>query len=168
MPFSFAACVAPLVLVKPFAGVAVHSTPVATTVQHVLWRGCLGVVGSLWSRQPHAFVVQVVTTNSRIQDMDIVAPNQLDECRIEVLANSLLLFHGAQVAGTRWSLHCGGMEPHDLDVLTSMARLWRLPVKGRSSVTQSSLGNRGERDWLSWRPKCEEGGHRRLRTFCSN
>ena len=39
-----------------------------------------------------------VTTNSRIQDMDIVAPNQLDERRIEVLADGLLLFHGAQVA----------------------------------------------------------------------
>ena len=53
----------------------------------------------------------------------------------------------------------------DLDVLTSMAWLWRLPVEGRSSVTQSSPGDRGERDWLSWRPKWEEGGHRRRRTF---
>ena len=35
----------------------------------------------------------------RIQDMDIVVPNQLDERRIEVLADGLPLFHGAQVAG---------------------------------------------------------------------
>ena len=49
-----------------------------------------------------------------------------------------------------------------------LARLWRLPVEGRTSVTLSSSGDRGERDWLSWRPKWEEGGHRRLRTFRSN
>ena len=39
-----------------------------------------------------------VTTNVRIQDMDIVAPNRLDERRVEVLADGLPLFHGAQLA----------------------------------------------------------------------
>ena len=34
-----------------FAGVAVHSIPVATTAQHVLWRECSGVVGPQWSPQ---------------------------------------------------------------------------------------------------------------------
>ena len=42
-----------------------------------------------------------------------------------------------------------------------MVQLWRLPVEGRTSVSQSSPGDRGERHWLSWRPKWEEGGHRR-------
>ena len=45
----------------------------------------------------------------------------------------------------RWSLHYGGMELHDLDVLTSMVRLLRLPVEGRSSVALSSQGDRGGR-----------------------
>ena len=39
-----------------------------------------------------------VTTNIRIQDMDIVAPNQLDERRIEILVDGLPLLHGAQIA----------------------------------------------------------------------
>ena len=39
-----------------------------------------------------------VSTNIRIQDMDIVAPNLLDERRVEVLADGLPLFHGQQLA----------------------------------------------------------------------
>ena len=39
-----------------------------------------------------------VTTNIRIQDMDIVAPNRLDERRIKILVDGLPLFHGAQIA----------------------------------------------------------------------
>ena len=113
-----------------------------------------------WSPRPSNF-----QGSSRIQDMDIVAPNQLDERRIEVLADGLLLFHGAQVAVDTTLVSAlrrdGTPRPRCADVDG-------LPVEGRSSVTQSSPGDRGERDWLSWRPKWEEGGHRRRRTSCSN
>ena len=39
-----------------------------------------------------------VTTNIRIQDMDIAVPNRLDERRVEILADGLPLLHGAQLA----------------------------------------------------------------------
>ena len=48
-PFSFAVCGFPFPRPAVFAGVAIHSIPVATTEQHALWLGFLGVVGSLWS-----------------------------------------------------------------------------------------------------------------------
>ena len=39
-----------------FVGVAIHSNPVATTAQHVLWLRCSGVPGSQWSPQQHECV----------------------------------------------------------------------------------------------------------------
>ena len=39
-----------------------------------------------------------MSTNIRIQDMDIVSPNLLDDRRVEVLADGLPLFHGQQLA----------------------------------------------------------------------
>ena len=171
VPFSFAACGSPCPRLAVFGGVAVHSIPVATTAACAVAE----VLGSRWFALESAATRVCreaggrVTTNSRIQDMDIVAPNQLDERRIEVLADVLLLFHGAQVAVDTTLVSALRRDgTHDLDVLTSMARLWRLPVEGRTSISQNSPGDRGERHWLSWRPKWEEGGHRRRRTFCSN
>ena len=37
-------------------------------------------------------------TNTRIQDMDIALPDQLDERRTEILVDGLSSFHGAQLA----------------------------------------------------------------------
>ena len=163
VPFSVAACGSLCPRQAVFAGVAVHSTPVATTVQHVLWRGCLGVAASLWSPQPHAFAVKQVggspptvaprtwTLSRRTSWTNVASRFSLTVC----FCSTERRWPWTQ----RWSRHCGGMEP------TSMARLWTLPVEGRSSVTLSAPGDRGEHDWLSWWPKWEEGGHRRLRTF---
>ena len=39
-----------------------------------------------------------VSTNIRIQDMDIAMPNNIDERRVEILVDGLQLFHGAQLA----------------------------------------------------------------------
>ena len=68
------------------AGVAVHSIPVATTAQHVLWRFS-GVGGLQLSQRLECAEKRVggCPTNIRIQDMDIVAPNLLDDRRVEVL-----------------------------------------------------------------------------------
>ena len=70
--------------------------------------------------------------------MDIVVPNQLDERRIEVLANGLPLFHGVQVpvdmVSALWR-----MEPPTPVPPTSTGLLWRLLVAGKSSGTPSSL-----------------------------
>ena len=59
--------------------------------------GILGSVGSLWSLLQRVCAAKQVG-GSLIQDMDVVVPNQLDERRIEVVADGLPLFHGAQVA----------------------------------------------------------------------
>ena len=39
-----------------------------------------------------------VTSNVRVQDMDLAAPDRLDNRRIEVMVDGLPLFHGAQLA----------------------------------------------------------------------
>ena len=39
-----------------------------------------------------------VSTNVLIRDLDIALPEQVDERRIEVIVDGLLLFHGAQLA----------------------------------------------------------------------
>ena len=77
---SFTCCLTappPLTLSAVFAGDAVHSILVATTAQHVLWRGCSGVVGSQWSQQQHECVAKGWTGHEQHQDqdMDIVARN---------------------------------------------------------------------------------------------
>ena len=85
------------------AGVAVHSIPVATTAQHVLWRRFLGsrgfAVKSAASRACREAGGRV-SSSIRIQDMGIVAPNLLDERRVEVLVDGLPLV-SAEVGGRR-------------------------------------------------------------------
>ena len=48
-----------------------------------------------------------VSANVRVQDMDLAAPNQLDNRRIEVVVNGLPLFHGAQLADIGLSIAPG-------------------------------------------------------------
>ena len=76
------------------AGVAVHSISVTTTAQHVLWRGFWVGAGSRWSLRLLVFVARL----GERQDPGHVAPNRLDERRVEVLADGLPLFHGAHLA----------------------------------------------------------------------
>ena len=163
-PFSFAVCGFLFPRPAVFAGVAIHSIPVATTEQHALWLGFLGVVGSLWSLLQR--VCAVVTTNMRIQDMDIVVPNQLDERRIEVLADGLPLFHGAQVVVDTTLVSAlrrdGAPHPRCADVDRAALEAAR---RRKSSGIPSSLADRPEHDLLSWQQKWGEGGLRRLHTF---
>ena len=87
---------------RPFvpAGVACHSIPVTITAQRAPWWGCLSRRGFVL--ESAARVCREaggrVTTNVRIQDMDLAAPNRLDNRRIEVVVDGLPLFHGAQLA----------------------------------------------------------------------
>ena len=76
------------------AGVAVHSIPVATAAQRAPWQGCWVQGVSHWSLPQRGRV----SANVRVQDMDLAAPNQLDNRRIEVVVDGLPLFHGAQLA----------------------------------------------------------------------
>ena len=76
--------------VLPVAGAAVHSILVATTAQPArmqgFWDGGCREAGAR------------VSTNVRVQDMDLSPRGDADNRRIEVVADGLPLFHGAQLA----------------------------------------------------------------------
>ena len=86
-PFSFAVCG------SSSSRVCQCGRPLDSSGHH--GAACV-VAGLLGSR---GFVLESAAARAcRIQDMDIVAPNQLDERRSEVLDDGLPVFHGAQVA----------------------------------------------------------------------
>ena len=83
------------------AGVASHKTPVATTAQPVRRPGCLADRG--WALESVAARIcrearGRVTTNVMLRDLDMVLPNAADGRRLEVVADGLPLFGGAQLA----------------------------------------------------------------------
>ena len=98
-----------------------------------------------------------VTTNMRIQDMDIVVPNQLDERRIEVLADGLPLFHGTQVAVDTTLVSAfrrnGAPRPRCADVDGAVLEVAR---RRKSSGILSSLADRAEHHCLSCEQKWEK------------
>ena len=82
------------------AGVASHLTPMATTEQRVRHQGCSDVGGFLWRVVPRAFAERLErgcppTSGSRTS---LLPGGQLDDRRLEVVADGLPLFHGAQLA----------------------------------------------------------------------
>ena len=81
------------------AGVANHSTLVATTAQHAHKQGCLAAAGAVES-----VVARVCreaggrfTTNVMLRDPDMALPDVADGRRLEVVADGLPLFGGAQL-----------------------------------------------------------------------
>ena len=111
---AFCSCVAfgsPCLPFRAFAGVAVHSIPVATTVQHVRIRESLAVEG-LQSKVLSPECAK--TCNVFVRDLDVGVPIAGDGRRLEVVTDGLPLFHGAQLAldATMVSaLRCDG-TPH--------------------------------------------------------
>ena len=98
--FNFAASGAHSPSRPPSAGVANHLIPMATTEQRVRHQGCSDVGGFRWR-----VVLRIckeagarVSTNIRVQDFDLLPGGQLDDRRLEVVADGLPLFHGAQLA----------------------------------------------------------------------
>ena len=100
--FSCVACGSLFPLPAVFAGVAVHSISVATTVLHVLWRGSWEVAGSQWSRLQLVCVAKLVavclSTLQFATSMLDGVPDVADGRQLEVVADGLPLFHGAQIA----------------------------------------------------------------------
>ena len=74
-----------------------------------------------------------------------MAPNRLDERRIEILADGLPLFHGTQIA----------VDTTLADV--DRAAL-RLPRGRKSAVIRSCLADTAEHAWWSWELKWGAGG----------
>ena len=82
------------------AGVAVHSTALATTAQVAPGQGSLGGVASHWSLQWRAFWREAgasVSVNVFLRDLDLPV-GAMDQRRIEVIAEGLPVFHRAQLA----------------------------------------------------------------------
>ena len=72
------------------AGVAVHSTLMATTVQHVRWWGCWAAEDFHWRAQQLAFAAGGrVTTNVRVQDMDFLPLRQVVVDGLPVLGGAV-------------------------------------------------------------------------------
>ena len=83
------------------AGVACHSTLVATTEQLARQPGVLGRRGFALESAAARVCRKAgarVSLNVRVQDMDLARPDALDNRRLEIVADGLPLFLGAQLA----------------------------------------------------------------------
>ena len=95
----FAACVFTCPVLGGTAGVAVHSTHLATTAQLVP-AGILGKRGSALDSAALRMCREAgVTTNVFVRDLDMGTPSALDGRRLEVVADGLPLHEV-------WCLHC--------------------------------------------------------------
>ena len=88
---SSAASGAPSLCLRPLAGVAVHSTPLTTT-------GRLGFALESAAARVCREAGGRVTLNVRVSDLDLPPRGAQDQRRLEVVADGLPLFHGAQLA----------------------------------------------------------------------
>ena len=83
------------------AGLANRSTFVATTAQLVHVRECWAAEGGHWRTVVSRICREAggwVTTNVLVRDLDLVGPDVEDNRRLEVVADGLPLFGGAQLA----------------------------------------------------------------------
>ena len=90
---SFAVCGSLFLPLHVPAGVAVPSTPLATTVQRARMWECWVAVDLPWKEAGGR-----VSVNVAVRDLDIGIPDRADDRRLEVVADGLPLFHGAQIA----------------------------------------------------------------------
>ena len=91
---SFVASTCPSPCLPAAAGVAVHSTALATTGQLARLQGWRGFAVEKICREGGARV----STNTFVRDLDLAAFNHFDGRRLEVVADGLSLFGGAQLA----------------------------------------------------------------------
>ena len=89
----------PLLPSRASAGVAVHLTPVATTVQRTRRQECWVVEATLWKAAWVCWEAGArVSTIVLVRDLDLLPLQHVDARRLEVVADGLRLFHGAQIA----------------------------------------------------------------------
>ena len=101
------------------------------------------------------------------RDFDLVAPNPRDQRRLEILADGLPLFGGAQLAVDTMlvsPLHCDG-SPH-LGLPMWMEPCWLQPEGGRRGRTQNSQGLAAGPVWSFLQERLGEDGLRRQEGFC--
>ena len=139
-PFSSADFVCPFLCQSAVAGVAVHSTPLATTEQLARQQGSWGQGG------------------------------QFQLVRAVGGGRCLPLFGGAQLAINTTMVcppFSTGMGRRAEAQPGLMARLWTKHARGKSALTPEFAGEEGaEFDWSCWALKWEAGGPRGLLTSC--
>ena len=104
-----------------------------------------------------------VTTNVMIRDLDLLPMNHVDARRLEVVADGLPLFHGAQVAvdTTLVSPLRRDGTPHVRCAGEDGAALFR-PADGKSEHTLSTQGNMEVPGWWFWLARLGRAGLPRL------
>ena len=107
-----------------------------------------------------------VTTNVMIRDLDLLPMNHVDARRLEVVADGLPLFHGAQVAvdTTLVSPLRRDGTPHVRCAGEDGAALFR-PADGKSEHTLSTQGNMEEPGWWFWPARLGRGGLPETQSF---
>ena len=99
-----------------------------------------------------------VSTNMFVRDMDLAAFNALDGRRLEIVADGLSLWQGAQLAIDTTMVLSGGMERPGQELQTTTVPLWMWRVEGRKPPTQSSRERGAAHVWWCLPPKWGRGG----------
>ena len=100
-----------------------------------------------------------VSTNVYVRDLDLPAPNVHDARRLEIIAEGLPIFGGAQFAIDTTLVQLTIVtEPPDRAPQPGMAQQWLRLITGRKPLTQSLWVREMEQSWLCWHWKLAAGG----------
>ena len=105
-----------------------------------------------------------MSTNIRVQDLDLLPGVRVDERRLEVVADGLPLFHGAQLA-VDTTIVCtvrGDGAPRRQCATTDGAALAQ--ARRRKELRYPELTGEHSRSWWSWHVRLEGDGQMRLTT----
>ena len=104
-----------------------------------------------------------VTTNVRVQDMDLLSLRQVDNRRLEVVVDGLPLFLGAQLAiDTTMVSPSGATGRLDVSAQQSAEQPWTKQGGGRSGLTPSWRSSTVAPGWWFWAAKKVDDGPKSL------
>ena len=111
-----------------------------------------------------------VSTNVLVRDLDLLPLQHVDARRLEVVADGLPLFHGAQIAvdTTLVSPLRRDGTPPTVVAHGKTALLCVMPARGKSAFIQSSQGHMDELDWSFSPVKWEADGLQRRKLSSVN
>ena len=110
-----------------------------------------------------------VSTNVMVRDLDILPLDRQDGRKLEVVADGLPLFHGAQLAidTTIVSPLRADGTPRPESHANDGAAL-RAARRVKTRTYPELTGEVGGLDWWCWRPKSEGAGQRKLKCSCAS
>ena len=143
---------------------AVHSTPLATTVQRAVCVVCSGEEGSLSRAHLEGSADGLghgVAANQSVRDLDLGVPNVHDNRRLEVVADGCHSLGSVQLAVDKTlvsAVRRDGEPVHGAADRDSVA--WGEPVV-KKAHTQSSYNQGRGIAWWFWAWRCVADGPRR-------